>query len=174
MNWDIKGCHDQCINCHKAFSDGAYYYCRLLMDTEGPRREDYCQECWQKLKQGKSPDTYSYWQGIFRVRPEPIKEEDKIEEPLLKRLLKKWFNSKERLHQCFCYIIALILERNKTFQARPSIKADQGAEQLVYEDRDTGETYIIDDPGLSLKELNTIEKQLQDMMKQEFGANKKA
>ena len=170
MNWNIRGCSSQCICCHKDFLDGDSYYCRLFLEAEGPRREDYCERCWEDLKSRSLSKEHSYWQGRFKIRPEPIEEEE-IEEPVLKRLLKKWINSGERLHQCFCYIIALMLERNKTFQMKPAIKDTSGKEKLVYEDRDTSETYILENPGLTLKELDEIENELQDMLNQEIGKN---
>ena len=166
MNWNIKGCSSQCINCHRDFSDGDSYHCRLFLEAIGPRREDYCEKCWEGLFSANSLKEHSYWQGRFKLIPEP--EEEKIEEPLLKRLLKKWIDSTERLHHCFCYIITLNLERNKTFQVKPSIKDLDGREKLVYEDKDTGETYILEDPGLTLEKLDEIEKELQDMLKQEL------
>lgn len=136
------------------------------METTGPRREDYCEKCWEGLVSFDSSKEYSYWQGRFKLIPFPM--EEKIEEPLLKRLLKKWIDSTERLHHCFCYIITLNLERSKTFQAKPSLKDAQGKEKLVYEDKNTGETYILEDPGLTLEKLDEVEKELQDMLKQEL------
>lgn len=166
MNWNIKGCSDQCIQCHKDFTDNDSYHCRLFLEIEGPRREDYCKNCWEQTKSNITSQGYSYWKGRYKIKPEPV--EEKIEEPLLKQLLKKWINSGKRLHQCFCYIIALMLQRNKTFRAQPSLKNPDGKERLVYEDRDNGETYILEDPGLTLKELDQIEGQLQEMLKQEL------
>lgn len=159
-NWEIQGCSERCLMCSKEFSDGENFHCRLFLEKDGPRREDYCKDCWAKRSDiGKG---YSSWQGRYKVQPVHIDEEP-IKEPISKQLLKKWIHSTERLHQCFCYVLAILLERNKTFQIRPNIKG-----QLVYEDRDTGETYILIDPGLTIKELTQIEGQLQEMLKQEL------
>lgn len=166
MNWNIKGCSEKCLKCQKEFIDKDLYHCRLFLEVEGPRREDYCNACWAALESNNISQGYSYWKGSFKAKHEPV--EEKIEEPLLKRLLKKWIDSEERLHQCFCYILALMLQRNKTFIPKPSVKNPEGREQLVYEDRDNGETYILGDPGLTLKELDEIEKDLQEMLKQEL------
>lgn len=160
-NWEIQGCSGKCIKCRHDFTDEEVFYCRLFLEVEGPRREDYCKDCWEE--RSDSLKGYSSWQGRYKIQPEKI-EEEPIKEPVSKQLLKKWLHSTERLHQCFCYVLAVLLERNKTFQVRPKIKG-----QLVYEDRDTGETYILEDPGLTLKELGEIEGQLQEMLKQELG-----
>lgn len=171
MNWNIKGCSDQCVNCKKTFLDGEMYSCRLFLIEDGPRREDYCKDCWENHKNGSGAKAYSFWQGRFKAEPEPI-EENVIEEPLLKRLLKKWIDSKERLHQCFCYVLALMLERKKIFKLRPPVSNAPGDEQMVYEDKETGETYILDNPKLTLAELHEIEHDLHILMDREFKIEK--
>jgi len=170
MNWDIKKCEGKCMKCNKLLEDREEYYCRLFLEQSGPVREDYCKDCW-----GKRDDTakgYSTWTG--RYKPEPVEIEDNlIEEPYLKHLLKKWLHSTERLHQCFCYVLAILLERSKIFSEKPAVKTPEGKEQLVYEDKETGETYILDNPHLSIRELGEIETQLQELIKQELpGAGK--
>lgn len=168
MNWNIKGCGDNCLKCNKEFKDGSTFNCMLILKAEGPHREDYCTDCWETIKSNDFGKEFSFWQGRFKLEPEPV--EEKIEEPLLKRLLKKWIDSPERLHKCFCYIIALMLERSKTFRIQSSIKNPDGLKQLVYEDKENGETYILEDPGLTIKELDEIEAELQQMLKLELDA----
>lgn len=168
MNWDIKGCSGKCVRCDKIFEDGDLYQCRLIMEENGPRREDYCIPCWQKIDNDPAK-SYSVWQGRHIVEIGPV--EEPITEPILKHLLKKWIHSKERLHQCFCYILALMLERKKKFSPRPEVDGPDGRKCLVYEDRHSGEDYIIEDPGFSLKELDRVEGQLQDMLEKELGSS---
>lgn len=162
MSWDIRGCSGKCVRCSKNFIDGEFFWCRLFLEEAGPRREDYCKDCWENredLQKG-----YSSWNGRYRI--EPIKrEEEPIKEPISKLILKKYLNSAERLHQCLCYILAILLERNKAFQPRPSVNGC-----IVYEDKETGETYILNDPNLTIKELSEIEGQLSEMFKQELTA----
>lgn len=165
MNWDIKACTGRCTRCNKDFIDGENFFCRLFLEESGPRREDFCKNCWD-LKNDLDKG-YSSWMGKYKEIPGEI-EEEPIEDPILKHLLKKWINATERLHQCFCYVIALLLERNKTFSEKPSITDSDGKKRLVYEDRDTGETYLIEDPNLSLQELGGIEGQIQEMLKNEL------
>lgn len=165
MNWDLKGCSGRCIKCNKDFNDEETYFCRLFLEKEGPRREDYCENCWGAKQEAQG--AHSVWQGRYKVEPVKI-EEETLQEPVSKQLLKKWINSTERLHQCFCYVLAIHLERSKTFSEKPSIKSEDGKKQLVYEDRDTGETFILEDPCLTLKELDEVEGQLQEMFKQEL------
>lgn len=169
MSWNIAGCSGQCTKCQTVFINEQTYNCYLFLDIDGPKREDYCQQCWQKMAAvaGRPDGHHSYWQGRYKYQPEPVKEEP-LKGDVSKRLLKKWLDSPERLHQCFCYILALMLLRKKYFQQKPSLKNDQGKEELVYEDRETGETYILADPGLSLAELDQVESQLQEMLKKEL------
>lgn len=163
--WDIKGCGGKCIKCGRNFAEEENYFCRLFLEREGPRREDYCVDCWNKKEEISGG--FSSWQGRYKPQPVEIKEEP-LEESVLKRLLKKWIHSSERLHQCFCYVLAIMLERNKIFSEKPSIKTPDGKRQIIYEDRETGETYILEDPALTIKELGEYEGQIQEMLKQEL------
>lgn len=156
MSWDLAGCSGRCIRCSRDFSDGEFFWCRLLLDEDSPRREDYCVGCWDSQK------GFSSWKGRYRLEPEKIKEEP-LKEPISKQLLRKYLHSTERLHQCLCYILAILLERNKAFRPRPAMKG-----HIVYEDRDTGETYLLSDPGLTIKELDGIEGELVEMLRQEL------
>lgn len=165
MNWDIKGCSGKCIKCNKDFDNEEIFCCRLFLEETGPMREDYCMNCWNVRTD--SPKGYSNWQGRYRSQPQEI-EEEPVKEPIAKQLLKKWLHSTERLHQCFCYVLALLLLRNRTFSEKPKIMGSDGKERLVYEDKDTGETYILEDPCLTINELTQIEGQLQGMLKQEL------
>lgn len=166
MNWDIKGCGGRCAKCDKEFIDEETFHCRLFLEQSGPRREDYCVNCWSNLG-NDTQKGFSVWQGRYKLEPVEISEIP-VEDSILKHLLKKWLHSQERLHQCFCYVLAILLERNKTFMERPKVKNPDGREELVYEDKDSGETYILEDPKLTLKELGEIESQLQEMLKQEL------
>lgn len=166
MSWNITGCSKQCIHCMYIFKDQDLYHCKLIIGDDGPERQDCCEECWDKIKDSNKNE-FSYWQGKYRQKPIVAKEEP-IKESVSKKLLKKWIQSPERLHKCFCYILILMLERKKLFSPKPSIKTEDGKKQLVYEEKDTGEVYILEDPALTLKELGAIESQLQEMMKREL------
>ena len=140
MSWNITGCNKQCKGCNVQFQDGHIYHCHLSLGVDGPIREDYCQECWDKFNL-ESSEKISYWQGKFKSKTVVVKEEP-IKESASKRLLKKWLNSPERLHQCFCYILALMLQRKKIFQPQPPLKEPGNKDKLVYEDKETGEMGI--------------------------------
>lgn len=157
MSWDIQGCSERCIRCSRDFANGEFFWCRLFLEGDGPRREDYCVDCWVNSQKG-----YPSWKGRYRVQLEKVTEEP-LKEPISKQLLKKYLHSTERLHQCLCYVLAILLERNKAFQPRPAMKG-----HIVYEDRDSGETYILTDPGLTIKELDGIEEELLEMLRQEL------
>lgn len=156
MSWEIKACSKRCIRCGRDFTDGEDFWCRLLLEEGGPRREDYCRECWDSKK------GYSNWKGRYKIEPATVSEEP-IKESISKQLFKKYLHSTERLHQCLCYILAILLERSKAFQPRPRVDG-----HIVYEDKDTGETYVLTDPGLSIRELDTVEKELQELLRQEL------
>lgn len=156
-NWDISACSGRCIKCSRSFTDGEFFWCRLYLDGDSPRREDYCVDCW-----GNSQKGYPNWRGRYRVQLERAVEEP-LKEPVSKQLLKKYLHSTERIHQCLCYVLGILLERNKSFQPRTAMEG-----RIVYEDKETGEVYILTDPGLSIKELDEIEGKLLEMLKQEL------
>jgi hypothetical protein len=105
------------------FEDNESFNCILFLEKDNAVREDYCIECWGKRSFEKKG--YSSWQGRYKIEPQRI-EIEPVKGSALKELLKKWLHSTERINQCFCYVLAIMLEREKSFLERPKIKNPDG------------------------------------------------
>lgn len=161
QDWNIRSRGDACRECGGAFADGDAYISALVLGAEGYVRADYHDACWENVRATVIP--YSQWQGTYRVPPpepeEPLKKE--TAESLLRRLIE----DADEAHINVCFILAVMLERNRTFVER-DVKRDEeaGLTTRVYEHRKTGETFLITDPHLRLDELESVQEEVIAML----------
>lgn len=154
--WDhIQPRSEVCNGCQKVFADKEDYHTLLSLTPEGYRRQDLCADCWSK---GADRSTLvSYWQGTFQMpeppKPETLKKED------AESLLRKYIDSKDPGHANVRYILALMLERKRTFKQRDITEQD-GQKILVYEHMRTGETFLVPDPRLRLSQLESVQTEV--------------
>ena len=67
-----------------------------------------------------------------------------------------------------CYVLALMLERKKDLVQREQADDKQSEKKLiVYEHSKTGDTFIIEDPQLSLSEIGTVQEQVSSILEME-------
>lgn len=148
MGWKIKERSSRCNNCNIEFKEKDIVHSILQYTEDGPLRMDFCPVCWNKGK--KDIPRFSYWQVVYHNRPKPAEIRPRIEYYL--EVLEERLNSTEEQDRIIVYFLGLILERRKRFISRPSsIKGE-----MVYEDRETGRIYIINEPPLSTAELLNI------------------
>jgi hypothetical protein len=130
-------------------------------------REDYCATCWPGLAPGKRHGYLSCWQGRFKAEPPKVNEEP-IGKSAAERLLKKYSESRDPARVNFRYVLALMLERRKKLVPRDTvIDPATGRKVLVYEHGETGESFLIEDPGLDLRRAREVQAQIRELMAQE-------
>jgi len=61
----------------------------------------------------------------------------------------------------------LLEERKKVLVPQDTIIDKEGNKIIVYEQRKTGETYLIRDPHLTLMEVETVQDQIKQLIDQE-------
>ena len=161
QDWDIKARGDHCHTCEDHFRDGQAYYSALIFGEQGYVRADYCGKCWSGLVDASSP-YYSSWQGVFRDPPPPPEEVLKKEtaESLLRNLIAKDDESNKNV----MFILAVMLERKRTFVERDQQTHDDGVTVRIYEHRRTGETFVVSDPNLRLDELEPVQQEVITML----------
>lgn len=171
MDWEIQSLSDQCAECKTVFRDGEGFHSFLiLLEQETPKRNDFCKQCYEDVKSSwmDRSDIYSYWQGLTRRIPPPPRSQPLPFEKF-ELLLRKYIVSKESRDQKFAYILMLLLERKKVLVHRDSIlKEEESKKFLVYDHAQTGETFILEDPHLSLNQVGEIQKELKHVMDEEF------
>ncbi len=166
-NWEIKARSRNCAVCGQPFETGQTYHTLLAVSGEECERRDHCSRCWKKVSAaGPPPESTAYWQSRFkRLTPPP--EEEKIKRDVIERLLARYLDSEEPAHVNLCYILALLEERKKIFAPREEIRDGEGNRVIVYEHTDTGETYLIRDPRLSLAEVEAVQGQVRELIEAE-------
>lgn len=63
-----------------------------------------------------------------------------------------------------CFILAVMLERKRILRHRDTIRNNNGQEVLVYEHAETGESFSLVDPHLRLDHLESIQRQIVDLL----------
>jgi hypothetical protein len=157
QDWDIKPRGTACHSCSQAFSDRQPYFSSLVFGQDGYARADFCTQCWkQTLAGGGTP--FSSWQGIYKSPPPerepPVRRE--TAESLLRRLMEDEDESQRNI----IYILAVMLERNKTLVERDVKTNERGIMVRLYEHRKTGETFLIPDPRLRLDQLASVQQEV--------------
>lgn len=160
QDWDIRPRSVSCQACQTPFTDKQPYYTRLIFQTQGYERGDYCETCWPKAV-AQQP-RYSAWKGLFRVPPpEPEKT---VKKETAETLLRGQLGNEPERHRNTIYILAVMLERQRIFVERDVRQDEAGRPVIVYEHRKTGETFVIPDPQLKLTDLEPVQQEVMAML----------
>ncbi len=157
--WNIKSRSHECARSGRPFAEGEVFHTAIYFDTETGEfiRRDVSLDAWQEETATRTP--YSYWRAEY-VKPEAAKPAVEITgregpENLLRRLVEEDNPGTENAR----YILALMLERKKILAQR-EVKEGESGRMLLYEQRKTGEVFIIRDPELRLDEIESVQDEV--------------
>jgi len=171
MDWEIQELSKFCLECKENFSQGADFYTFLSLTAENKMsRNDLCLKCAETLRSSWNarPDLYSCWQGKYSFETVEVKAQP-LPYERFEAALRRYIVSQEARDQKFTYVLALLLERKKILIHRESIIKDEEKKNfLVYEHSQTGESFVVEDPRLSLSQVDEFQKELKDLLAQEF------
>lgn len=168
MDWQIQARSKTCTGCGSRFNEGDAIYCVLAEAEDGLARRDYCAPCWERSSETvrNASDTISTWRST--VPPKLLPPDEPIKRTTAETLLRKYLHSTSQSEKNFCFILGLILERKKLLRQREVLRDEhRGAKLVVYEHARTGESYVIEDPGLSLSELEQVHGQVAAILERE-------
>jgi len=168
MEWHIQSRSKACAECSKPFGEGDDYHCVLARGQDGLERHDYCVACWDKQEGAatKLQAVISSWRGT--VPPKLMPPPEAIKRTTAETLLRKYLHSTSSSEKNFCFILGLILERKKLLRQRQIMRDEsRGAKLVVYEHARSGESIVIEDPGLSLGELEQVHAQVAVILEHE-------
>ncbi len=159
QDWDIKARGHVCAATGEAFTDGQEIVCCLVRAAEGFDRRDYSQSGWNAHPPS---DAISFWRTVYRAPPPPAPEPLKKEtaESLLRQYLAKDDFSRGNA----VYILALMLERKRVLAERDVQVREDGTKLRIYEHKKTGEVFTIPDPQLKLTELESVQREVEEML----------
>jgi hypothetical protein len=152
QDWDIRSRDSACQACGAAFEDAQVYFSCLRFTEAGYVRADYCNACW--TGKPKQDGTYSIWQGLYRNPPE--KTADPLRRETAETLLRRLVEEANPAHTGVIYILAVMLERKRLLEEK-DVRLVDGITVRVYEHRKSGETFVINDPGLRLDHLGEVQ-----------------
>jgi hypothetical protein len=162
--WNIQARAPQCAVSGRPFTPGERVYSALYWRDGQYARVDLNAEAWHARNDNIEP--LSAWQTDFVPPPPPAPETLKKDdaESLLRRLIAE--NAAETRHAR--YILGLMLERKKVVRQLER-KRQEGLSVLVYEHLPSGEVWLIEDPGLKLGELKSVQEEVAKLLAQADG-----
>lgn len=156
--WSIRSRAHECAATARPFEDGEIFHTAIYFDPEenGYVRRDICTEAWPRELEARKP--IASWKGAYQkviaeARPEITSKASAME--LLQRFIEEGDPKTENAR----YILALMLERKRQI-VQTAEKEVEGAKMLFYENKKTGEIFIVRDPELLLDEVVQIQEEV--------------
>ena len=156
--WNIHSRANHCALSGQPFSAGDPLYTAIYFDTEtgGFIRRDIAIAAWEQEISERTP--FSFWKTQFE--PQVAEEKPEITpkenaQALLTRLIEDDDAKTENAR----YILALMLER-KRILAPTAVKDTEHGRMLFYENKKTGEVFIVRDPELRLDEMEQVQDEV--------------
>jgi hypothetical protein len=161
QEWNIQSRALQCAVSGRPFEKGERVYSALYWREGQYVRVDLNGDSWHARNDNIEP--LSAWQADFvpptPPPPETLRKDDA--ESLLRRLVAA--NHSATLNSR--YILALMLERKRVLR-QIERQHQEGVSTLVYEHLPSGEVWLIEDPGLRLGELKSVQDEVAQLLAQ--------
>lgn len=159
--WNIRACADQCAACARKFADREALMSRLRFTPEGYQREDFCAACWPAQGGGGAAAVSAWsakWFAPAPKAPEPVRRE--TAESLLRELMETDDPAKRNV----IFILAVMLERRRILAEKEVQLQPDGRKIRVYEHKQTGESFVVPDPGLRLREIESVQREVLELL----------
>lgn len=158
QNWNIRSRSHECAVSGRPFTEGEFLYTAIYFDTAtgGFIRRDVSSESWEEDSRQRPP--FSFWRSQYEppvVEAEPEIAPKESAQSLLNRLIEEDDPKTENAR----YILALMLERKRILSPTDVKQTDQGR-MLFYENKKTGEVFVIRDPQLRLDEIEHVQEEV--------------
>lgn len=160
--WSIKSRSKTCAASEEAFEDGEKIRAAIFPDPEssGYLRRDYKVEAWEKSENDEVPfSTWltTYTPPVIEEKPEAVVRDDP--ETLLGKLIEEDEAHTENAR----YVLAVMLERKKLLRETDTQELPTG-KLRVYEQRKSGDIYIIKDPQIPLSDVDKVQEEVRALL----------
>lgn len=156
--WNIRSRAHQCAVTGRLFEDGERHFTAIYFDKETSEytRRDVSKDAWEQDFIERPP--FSFWKSIYSkpvgdYKPELTQRESPMD--MLQRLIEDGDPSTENAR----YILTLMLERKRILSPTATKDTEEGR-MLFYENKKTGEVFIIRDPELRLDEIADMQEEV--------------
>jgi len=127
---------------------------RLLFAEGDYLREDYSLACWEE----QNPDHgASAWKSIYHA---PTPPEEMMKKESADSLLRKLIAKEDADDINSIYILAVMLERKRILVEKDVQFRDDNTKIRVYEDKKSGDTFLVVDPELKLAEIESVQEEV--------------
>lgn len=155
QEWQVRAPAPACARCGTEFNDGEALFSHLCFEAEkGYERHDYCTRCsLEAVNDGAA----SAWKTVFHKAPPP---QEALKRETAESLLRQLIETEDPSKLNAVFVLAVMLERRRVFVEREVQPAEDGRKRRVYEHRGTGETFVITDPELKLRDLEKVQEEV--------------
>jgi hypothetical protein len=158
--WPIKHRADACARTGRSFQAGEHFYTLLFREGDGFRREDLSEEAWTQRNENIRP--FSFWKT--RYEPPPAAPPEALAKESAEELLRRLLAGNDPANANACYVLAIMLERKRVLK---QVKTEQAEDRpvLVYEHAKNGDVFIVPEARLRLAELEHVQHEVSQLLK---------
>jgi len=157
-SWHIRSRGRECAASQRPFVAGETIVTALFPDPEssGYLRRDYCLEAWNDLPP-EAAAPFSHWRTIHTAQVGDKSQHPEREQPeeILRRMVEEDQDHTENTR----YILAVMLERKRILRETDTQRTPTGILR-IYENRKTGEVYIVKDPDIPLDQVDALQQEV--------------
>lgn len=167
QDWRIRSTNARCEVSGEPFADGEDFYTCIFEDQEsdGFVRRDYSLDSWREMRRKMKPAPFSFWKSTYKA-PARTSSEEREADTSIEGMLRRFIDEDDPRTENARYILALMLERKKTLIPSDTKETDNRT-LLFYEHADNGDVFIVADPGLRLDEIESIQREVVDLLAEE-------
>jgi len=158
QDWNIRSRGHECSICGKPLVDKGPVVSMLRETPTGYDRSDCHPECWKTTPRDWEP--FSSWEGVYHAPPPPDSRKEPLKKETAGDLLRELVALDDPAMKNVVYVLAVMLERSRILVERDSRELPDGTIRRVYEDRKTGDTFVILDPRLRLDALGDVQAEV--------------
>ncbi len=164
QDWKMHPTRARCELTGEVFADGEEFFTCIFEDPEsdGFLRRDYSAPAWREARKSLDPAPFSFWRSIYKA-PAGEAGDDAETETSVEGMLRRFIEEDDPLTENARYILALMLERNKTLIPTDT-KETETRTLLFYEHADSGDVFIVADPGLRLDEIESVQREVSELL----------
>lgn len=162
QQWNLRSRGHQCAVTERPFEEGERHFTAIYIDPKSSEytRRDVCVDAWKQELAERTP--FSFWKSVYvknapDQKPEFAPKESALS--LLQRLIEDDHPHTENAR----YILAAMLERKRILSPTDRKYTEQGIMQF-YENKKTGDVYMIRDPELRLDEVASVQEEVATLL----------
>jgi hypothetical protein len=157
--WHVRSRGRECAATQRHFADGESIVTALFPDPEssGYLRRDYGVEGWQ-TQQEQDEKPFSFWRSTYSA-PTNNDAQQAAEKLSAEEILRRLVEEDEDHTENTRFILAVMLERQKILRETDSQRTPNGILR-VYEQRKSGEIYIVKDPDIPLSQVEAVQNEV--------------